>query len=191
MSLWVVLCIANHAVFHAQNDRLCLGSIETCYSVPKIAVLYKRGTLVPELHVSMGPSPHQWFSAFKSATLGTELHVSMGPRPHLWFYACKTAFLASELLASMGSRPHLWILDANQRLLDQNSKSLWVPSLICGFCIHNSDFWSRITSLCWSQNSPVVLCMQTTVIIIRFPCLYGSQSSSVLFGYKTAVYGTE
>ena len=78
----VVLCIANHAVFHAQSDRLCLGSIETCYSVPKIAVLYKRGTLVPDLHVSMGPSPHLWFCAFKGATLRPELHVSMGRFVH-------------------------------------------------------------------------------------------------------------
>ena len=31
---------ANHAVLHAQNDRLCLGLIEICYSGPKGAVLY-------------------------------------------------------------------------------------------------------------------------------------------------------
>ena len=31
---------SNHAVFHAQNDRLCLGPIETCCSGPKGAVLH-------------------------------------------------------------------------------------------------------------------------------------------------------
>ena len=30
---------ANHAVLHAQNDRLCRGPIETCKSGPKVAVL--------------------------------------------------------------------------------------------------------------------------------------------------------
>ena len=30
---------ANHVVLHAQNDRLCLGPMETCYSGPKVAVL--------------------------------------------------------------------------------------------------------------------------------------------------------
>ena len=30
---------ANHAVLHAQNDRSCLGTIETCNSAPKGAVL--------------------------------------------------------------------------------------------------------------------------------------------------------
>ena len=42
--------------------------------------------------------------------------VSMGPSPHLWFCAFKTAYLASELLVSIGPRPHLWLLHVQQRL---------------------------------------------------------------------------
>ena len=30
---------ANQAVLHAQNDRLCLGPIDTCYSGAKVALL--------------------------------------------------------------------------------------------------------------------------------------------------------
>ena len=57
----------------------------------------------------MCSSPHQWFCAIKTAPLGPKLHVSMGPSPHVW------------------------LLDAKQRLLDQNNESPWVPALICGF----------------------------------------------------------
>ena len=57
----------------------------------------------------------------------------MGLRPHLPFCACKTTRLAPELLVSMRPSPHLWVLDANQRLLDQNNKSLWVPDITCRF----------------------------------------------------------
>ena len=57
----------------------------------------------------MGPSPDLWFCVFKRATLGPELHVSMGPSPHLWFLA------------------------AQQRLLEQNNKSVWVPDITCRF----------------------------------------------------------
>ena len=35
---------ANHAVLHAQKDRLCLGPIGTCYSGPKVAVLHPKTT---------------------------------------------------------------------------------------------------------------------------------------------------
>ena len=35
---------AKHAVLHAQNDRLCLGPIETCYSGPQGAVLHEKTT---------------------------------------------------------------------------------------------------------------------------------------------------
>ena len=33
----------------------------------------------------------------------------------------------------MGHSPHLWFLEAKQRLLDQNNKSVWVPDLTCRF----------------------------------------------------------
>ena len=36
---------------HAQNDRSCLGNIETCYSVPEVAVLHANtigGVLDPQ-----------------------------------------------------------------------------------------------------------------------------------------------
>ena len=35
---------AKHAVAHAQKDRSCLGSIETCYSGPEVAVLHAKPT---------------------------------------------------------------------------------------------------------------------------------------------------
>ena len=88
----------------------------------------------------------------------------------------------------MGPSPHLWFLHAKQRLLDPNNKSLcvpditcrfvhaiqhqnylslWVPNLICGFCMQNSDFWSRITTI------------------------YVSQLTSGVFAYTTALFGPE
>ena len=57
----------------------------------------------------------------------------MGPSPHLWFCAFKTATLDSELLVSTGRSPPLWLLYEQQRLQDQNHKSLWVPDLTYGF----------------------------------------------------------
>ena len=35
---------ANHVVVHAQNERSCLGPIETCYSGPEFAVLHAKTT---------------------------------------------------------------------------------------------------------------------------------------------------
>ena len=37
-------CDARHAVVHTQNDRSCLGPIETCYSGPEVAVLHGKST---------------------------------------------------------------------------------------------------------------------------------------------------
>ena len=54
-----------------------------------------------------------------------------------------------------------------------------------------SDFWTRITSLCGSQNSPVIFCMQNSVPSIRNTSLHGSQLSRVVFWCKTATYGPE
>ena len=73
--------------------------------------------------------------ACKTASSGREQQVSMGPRHDLLFYACTTACLASELLVPMGPSPHFRFLQAKQRLLDQNYKSLWVPELTCRFVL--------------------------------------------------------
>ena len=107
----------------------------------------------------------------KTATFGPEWQVSMGPTHDLWFCACTTTCLASVLLVSTAPSPHLWFLHAKQRLLDPNNKSLRVPDITChfvhaiqrdlhqnyfslcvptlifGFCMQNSDFRTRTTSL--------------------------------------------
>ena len=50
-----------------------------------VVFAFKTAPLGPELQLSMGRRPHQWFFAFKTATLAPELQVSMVPSPHLWF----------------------------------------------------------------------------------------------------------
>ena len=105
----------------------------------------------------------------------------MGSTPHLSFCGCKTTWLASELLVSMGPSPLLRLLHAKQRLLDPIYKSLWVPALICGFCMQNSDFWISITNLYGSQTSPVYLWMENSVLRSRMTIVYWSLPSSVVF----------
>ena len=48
-----------------------------------------------------------------------------------------------------------------------------------------------MTSLYWSQTSPIVLYLPNRAISTRITCLYGCQTSSVVFGCKTATSGTE
>ena len=78
-------------------------------------------------------------------------------------------------------------------------KSLWIPDITCGFCMQNGDFWTRITSLYWSQTWPVFLCMYNSVISTRITRLYGFQPSSVVLWIKNSdlmttiacVYGSQ
>ena len=127
----------------------------------------------------MGRSPHLLLCAFKTANLAPELQVSICPRPHLCICACKTAYLPPAILVSIGPSPHLWFLNAKQRLSDQNYKSLWVPALICGFCIRKSDFTTRIRSLYGTQPSSVVLCIRNKEFKNRITSLYVSLTSPV------------
>ena len=48
-----------------------------------------------------------------------------------------------------------------------------------------------MTNLYGSQTSPVVLCMQYSVISTRIICLYGPQALSVVFACKTATFGAK
>ena len=97
------------------------------------------------------------------------------------------------------SQPSSVVLHAKQRILDKNFKSLWVPALICGFCMPNSEFWPRITSLYGSQTSPALVCNQNGVICTRISSLYWLQPSSVVLCLQnsdfmtrlTSLYGSQ
>ena len=52
------------------------------------------------------------------------------------------------------------------------------------FCIHNSDFSTRIASLYGSQPSSLVLCIQKSDFGIRIVILYRSHPSFVVFACK-------
>ena len=119
----------------------------------------KTATLALELLVSMGPSPHLCFLHAKQRLLDqsnkslrvpdktcrfvhgnsnfstwiTSLYV---PQPSSVVFACKTAHFGPEFQVSMGPSPHLRFLNAKQRDLAQNYKSLWVPDLTCP-CVHS------------------------------------------------------
>ena len=56
-----------------------------------------------------------------------------GFQPSSVVLCMQTATLALEILVSIVPCPHLRFLHANQRLLDQNNKSLWVQDFTCRF----------------------------------------------------------
>ena len=117
--------------------------------------------------------------------------ISMGPRPHLWSFANKSACLAPKSQVSMGPCPHLWLVHANQRLSDQNYKSLWVPALICGFCKRNSDFRTRMTSLYGSQTSRDISSMQESMISTRITSHHGPSHHLWFCAFKIAYLAPE
>ena len=95
----------------------------------------------------------------------------MGPRHDLSFCAFTTAWLAPELLGSMGPSPHLWFLHAKQRLLDQSTSLLGYQTSPVVLCMQNSVICTRIKRLYGFQLSPVVLCMQNSDFRTRITSL--------------------
>ena len=100
---------------------------------------------------------------------------------HAVLHAQNGTWLAPELLVYMGPSPHLWFLHAKQRLLDQHNKSLCIyrsqtsPVVLC---MQNSVICSRLTNLYVFQPASVVLWMQNSDFRTRLTSLYGSQTSS-------------
>ena len=91
----------------------------------------------------------------------------------------------------MGPNPYLWFLHAKQRLLEQNYKYLCVTALICGFCIHNSAFWTRISSMYVSQTSSVVLSTHNCVLNTRIKDYMCSSPRLWFCACKTATLALE
>ena len=101
------------------------------------------------------------------APFGPEKQVSISPRHNLSLCAMKIAWLAPELLVSMCPNPHLY------------------------FCMPNSAFWTRISSLYGSQTSSVVVSTHNCELNTRIKSLYCFQPSPVAFACKTASFGPE
>ena len=184
-----------NSVFWTRITSLCVYQTSPVVLCMQISVISTRIRIAGPY----GFQPSSVVFACKTASFVSVQRISMSPRPHLSFCACKTAWLAKELLVSMGLSPYLWFLLAKQRLLGQNYKSLCVPDLSYRFfaCksawlapellssmgssphllfLHaKSDIWTRIEHLYVSQTSPVVFCMEYSVISTRITCLYGSQ----------------
>ena len=91
-----------------------------------------------------------------NSVLSIRITSLYGSQPSSVVFAFKTAWLASELLVSMGPRPHHWFLDAKQRLLDRNNKSLWDPNITCRFVHAKQHDLTRMTSLYGFQ--PLSVC---------------------------------
>ena len=89
--------------------------------------------------------------------------------------------LAPELLVSMGPRPHLWLLQENQRLLDQNYRSLGSQTSPVNLWMENSVLRSRMTLVYCYQPSSVVLCIHNSDIMTRIKSLCGFQTSPMFF----------
>ena len=51
---------AKYAVVHAQNDRSCLGPIETCCSGPKVAVLQTYNSVPKEAVLQTTTTDEGW-----------------------------------------------------------------------------------------------------------------------------------
>ena len=166
--LLVSLCPSPHLWFLQRNWDFWIRITSFYGSLTSPVILCMQNSVISISITSLYRSqPSSVAFAFKTEAFGPELQISMCPWPHLSFCAWKTTWLAPAYLP------------------------LWVQALISGFCMQNSDFWTRITSFYRCQTSPVTLCMQNNVITIRITSLYGFQPSSMVFACKTATFRTE
>ena len=108
-----------------------------------------------------------------------------GSKPSSVVFAFKTATLAPEYQVSMGPSPHLCFFTAKTDFWIRITNLYGSQTSPVILCMQNSLISARPTSLHGSQTSPVVLCMQNNVISIRITSLYGSHPSFVVFACKT------
>ena len=127
----------------------------------------------------------------QNSVISTRVTSLYGSQPSSVVLACKTAWFPPEWQVYMGSALMcgFWMQNSDFRTRI-TSLCRWIDPT-CGFCMQNSDFWTIITSLCGSHTSPVIFCMQNSMPSIRNNSLLGSQPSRVVLGFKTATYGPE
>ena len=121
-----------------------------------------------------------------NSVLNIRITSLYGTQPSSVVFARKPVWLASESLVSMGPSPHDWFLDAKQRLLDRNNKSLWVPNMTCR-CVHEKQRDQHLNYLSlWVPALICGFCMQNSDFCTSIPVSMGSRPQLSLRAYKTA-----
>ena len=144
----------------------------------------------------------------------TKIACLHGSRTFLVILCMQNRVPSFRITSPYGSCPHLWFLHAKQRPLDPNNQPLWVPdmtcrfmhvkkrdkhqnykslrvpALICDFCMQNSDFWTRITSLYGSQPSSMFFAGIQRLLDQNYKSLWVPAHIDV-FCRHTATFGPE
>ena len=121
----------------------------------------------------MGSSPHVWLCACKSAPLAHRLLVSIGPSPHLWFSHAKHRLL-DQHTSLYGYQTAPVVLCIQNSVISRRITSFYCfqPSSLV-LCIQNSDLSTNIACLYGSQTSLVIFCLQNSVPVIRMTSVHG------------------
>ena len=146
----VILCMQNRvirtriSILHESQPSSVVLCIQNSDFMTRITCMYGSQTSTVDLCMQNSVLTTQINSLYVSQTssvvlsthnsvLSTRIKRQYGFQPSpvdLWM---QTATLALESLVSIVPCPHLRFWHANQRLLDQNNKSLWVQDLTCRF----------------------------------------------------------
>ena len=149
-----------------QTSVICTRMTSLYWFRPSSVVLFMQNsdirTRLTSLH---GTQTSSVVLSTHNNVLSTRITRLYGFQPSPVVLWMQTANLALEWLVSIGPSPHLRFLHANQRHLDQNCMSQWVPDITCDF-LHAKPS-------------------------IRITSVYECQPSSVVFACKTAPFGPE
>ena len=151
--LLVFMSHSPHVWFLDAKERL-LDRINKSLWVPDITcLLCMWNSVISNWITSLsGSQPSSVVFACKRATFGPELQVSMGPTPHLSFCAYKTWWLTPEILVPLCHSTYLCFFHAKQSILDQNYKSLWVPDVTCRFVCAKLRDLHQINKSLWVSD---------------------------------------
>ena len=146
-----------------------------------------RACIASEIQVSMGASPHHFFFTakqrvwpvilcMKNRVISIRITSLYGSQPLSVAFACKPETFGAEFKVYLGPSPHLWFMYAKQCLVDQHTSPYVYQTSPVVLCIQNSVISTRITSLYRFQPSHVVLCIQNSVFWVGITNLYESQT---------------
>ena len=112
----------------------------------------------------------------KNSVISIRITSLYGSQPLSVAFACKPATFGAKLQVYLGPSPHLWFMYAKQRLVDQHTIPYVYQTSPVVLCIQTSVISTRITSLYRFQPSHVVLCIQNSDFGMGITNLYVSQT---------------
>ena len=134
-------------VLHAKQRLLDQHTSLYVYQTSPVVLCIQNNVISTRITSFYGFQPSSVVLCIQNGDLRTKMACFYGSQTSPVVLSMQYSVISNRITSLYGFQPSSLFFACKTTTFGPAYKSLWVPALICGFYLQNSDFWTGITSL--------------------------------------------